>query len=156
MYLQKVISRKTFFFSFLLASWRSMTKISGSKSGSESGFISQRHGSADLDPDPYQMLWIRNTAEGLQIPNPKLYPLNSDRILSGSGTATLVTNIVPVCHSNLFFVLYVPGQVSEGAYKWDDDLGTTLQYTSGFLTGSSNTLPASSQVAPVHFRLPHR
>ncbi len=33
---------------FLLAPWRSMTKITGS------GSISQRHGSADLDPDPYQ------------------------------------------------------------------------------------------------------
>ncbi len=39
MYLQKVISRKT---------WRSMTKIAGSGSGS----ISQRHGSED--PDPHQ------------------------------------------------------------------------------------------------------
>ncbi len=36
--------------SFLLASWRSMTKIAGSGSGS----ISQRHGSADPDPDPPQ------------------------------------------------------------------------------------------------------
>jgi hypothetical protein len=42
--------------SFLLASWRSMTKIAGS--WSESGSISQRHGSAD--PDPPQMSWIRN------------------------------------------------------------------------------------------------
>jgi hypothetical protein len=46
-YLQKVISRKTFFLIiFLLVSWMSMTKIAGS------GFISQRHGSADPDPDP--------------------------------------------------------------------------------------------------------
>ncbi len=37
---------------YLLASWRSMTKIAGSGSGSGSGSISQRHGSAD--PDPYQ------------------------------------------------------------------------------------------------------
>jgi hypothetical protein len=44
MYLQKVISRKF----FLLASWRSMTKIAQSWSWS----ISQMHGSAD--PDPYQ------------------------------------------------------------------------------------------------------
>ncbi len=36
--------------SFLLASWRSMTKIAGF--GSESGSINQRHGSADPDPDP--------------------------------------------------------------------------------------------------------
>ncbi len=42
-----LISRKTFFLiSFLLASWRSMTKIAGS------GSISQRRGSAD--PDPHQ------------------------------------------------------------------------------------------------------
>jgi hypothetical protein len=32
-----------------------MTKIAGS------GSISQRHGSADPDPDPPQMSWIRNT-----------------------------------------------------------------------------------------------
>jgi hypothetical protein len=38
--------------SFLLASWRSMMKITGSGSGSESGSISQRHGSPD--PDPHQ------------------------------------------------------------------------------------------------------
>jgi hypothetical protein len=42
----------------LLASCRSMTKISGSLSGS----ISQRHGSADPDPDPHQNVMIRNTA----------------------------------------------------------------------------------------------
>ncbi len=35
-----------------MASWRSMTKIAGS--GSESGSICQRHGSADLDPEPHQ------------------------------------------------------------------------------------------------------
>jgi hypothetical protein len=63
MYLQKVISRKTFLkkTSFLLA------KIAGS--GSESGSISQRHGSADQDLDPNQKchesgklkkgMWIR-------------------------------------------------------------------------------------------------
>jgi hypothetical protein len=32
-----------------------MTKIAGS------GSISERHGSADPDPDPHQMSWIRNT-----------------------------------------------------------------------------------------------
>ena len=36
------------------------------------------------------------------------------------------------------FVLSV-GQVSEGAYKWDEDLGTSLQYTSGFLTGHNQS-----------------
>ncbi len=36
---------------FLLASWRSMTKIAA---GSKSGSISQRHGSAYPDPDPHQ------------------------------------------------------------------------------------------------------
>ncbi len=50
--------------SFLLASWRSMTKIAGSGSGSESGSIGQRHGSADPDPpqivmDP-QHWWQEN------------------------------------------------------------------------------------------------
>ncbi len=50
MYLQKVpTSRKNCVKTrFLLASWRSMTKIAGSRS------ISQRHGSADPDPDPHQ------------------------------------------------------------------------------------------------------
>ncbi len=33
---------------------RSMTKIAGSGSASRSGSISQRHGSADSDPDPHQ------------------------------------------------------------------------------------------------------
>ncbi len=36
----------------MLASWMSMTKIAGS--GSESGSISLKHGSADPDPDPYK------------------------------------------------------------------------------------------------------
>ncbi len=45
-YKQKKLCEKT---SFLLASWRSMTKIAGS-GGSESGSISQRHGSPDPDP----------------------------------------------------------------------------------------------------------
>ncbi len=53
MYLQQVISRKTFLnklVPILLASWRSMKKIAISGSGS----IGQRHGSADPDPDPHQ------------------------------------------------------------------------------------------------------
>ncbi len=41
--------QKNFFFiRFLLVSWRSMTKIIGS------GSVSQRHGSADPDPDQHQ------------------------------------------------------------------------------------------------------
>jgi hypothetical protein len=51
MYLQEVNSKKNFYISFLLASWEG-TKIAGS--GSASGSIRQRHGSADLDPDPPQ------------------------------------------------------------------------------------------------------
>jgi hypothetical protein len=51
LYLQKVISRKNCL-GFLLASWRSTTKIAGSGSEFGSGSISQRHGSAD--PDPHQ------------------------------------------------------------------------------------------------------
>ncbi len=39
---------------FLLASWRSRTKIEGSRSKSGSGSISQRHGSVDPDPDAHQ------------------------------------------------------------------------------------------------------
>ncbi len=60
MYLQKVITEKLFFKlprSFLLASWRSMTKIAGS--GSESGFISQRH----RIQIHTKMSWIRNTGK---------------------------------------------------------------------------------------------
>jgi hypothetical protein len=51
MYLQKVISKKN---NLLLTSWRLLAKIAGSasRSGSESGSISQSYGSAD--PDPYQ------------------------------------------------------------------------------------------------------
>ncbi len=45
MYLQKVISKKN-----LLASWRALTKIAGSASGS--GSMSQMYGSPD--PNPYQ------------------------------------------------------------------------------------------------------
>ncbi len=43
-------NKRKFFYSILLASWKLMKKITGS--GSRSGSISQRHGSAD--PDPYQ------------------------------------------------------------------------------------------------------
>jgi hypothetical protein len=46
---QKKLCKKI---NFLLASWRSMTKTAGS--GSESGSISQTHGSADPDPDQPQ------------------------------------------------------------------------------------------------------
>ncbi len=42
--------QKSFFVCYLLASWRSMTKIAGSGSGS----ISQMHGSSD--PDPHQIV----------------------------------------------------------------------------------------------------
>jgi len=42
--------------------------------------------------------------------------------------ATLLTAALTV-------IGFIIGQVSEGAYKWDEDLGSTLQYTSGFLTG---------------------
>ncbi len=45
-YLQKSNKQKTW------TSWRSLTKIAGAASGSGSGSISQRYGSAD--PDPYQ------------------------------------------------------------------------------------------------------
>ncbi len=47
MYLQKVICRNTF---FKLVFVRILKKIAGSGSG----FICQRHGFADPDPDPYQ------------------------------------------------------------------------------------------------------
>jgi hypothetical protein len=73
MYLQKVISRRTLKkIILLLASWRSMTKISGSGSESGSRSVSHRHGSADPDPDtdpdmdPHQIVmypqhWFRHT-----------------------------------------------------------------------------------------------
>ncbi len=50
--LSKSNKQKNFFYSFLLASWRSMRKTAGS--GSASGSISQRYGSADTDPDSHQ------------------------------------------------------------------------------------------------------
>ncbi len=59
MYLQKVMSRKTFFLNYrsiLLPSWGSVTKIAGSGL-----FIIQRHVFADLDPDPYQNVMDRYT-----------------------------------------------------------------------------------------------
>ncbi len=61
MYLQKVrvISEKLRNFFLLLKPWRSLTKITGS--GSASGTISQRYGSADPHPDRTKISWIRNT-----------------------------------------------------------------------------------------------
>jgi hypothetical protein len=58
-YLQKLISKKTFFklvFCWHLGKVNDEIAGSGSASGSESGSgsISQRHGSADPDPDPDQ------------------------------------------------------------------------------------------------------
>jgi hypothetical protein len=53
MYLQKVISRKTFAFKLVFVGVLKVSdEIAGS--GSESGTISQRHGSADPDPSPHQ------------------------------------------------------------------------------------------------------
>ncbi len=67
MSLQTVKSRKNFLKnSFLLASWKSLTKITGS------GSISQRHGSAnpDPDPDPHQNVIDpqRNTRSRILVP----------------------------------------------------------------------------------------
>merc|ERR1719291_320779 len=42
--------------------------------------------------------------------------------------ATLLTAALTV-------IGFIIGQVAEGAYKWDEELGETLQYTSGFMTG---------------------
>ncbi len=48
--------------SFLLASWRSMMKIEGSASGSESGSIIQRHGIRGSRSGSHTtMSWIRNS-----------------------------------------------------------------------------------------------
>ncbi len=61
----KRISEKHFLMCFLLASWRSMTKIAGSRSesGSESGSrsITQRHGSASTPkcPGSGTLVWRR-------------------------------------------------------------------------------------------------
>jgi hypothetical protein len=55
MYLQKVICIITFLLKLVFCcclEGLSMIKIAGS--GSDSGSISQRHGSADPDPDPHQ------------------------------------------------------------------------------------------------------
>ena len=59
--------------SFLLASWRSMTKIAGSGSGSGFGSrsISQRHGSAD--PDPPQNVMDPQHCLLLMDPDPSIF-----------------------------------------------------------------------------------
>ena len=44
----------------------------------------------------------------------------------------MLTTLVAAALTVIGFII---GQVSEGAYKWDEDLGSTLEYTSGFLTG---------------------
>jgi hypothetical protein len=58
MYLQKVMSRNTIKRKFFVGILKPMTKIAGF------GSISQRHGSADPDPDPLQNVMDpeRNTA----------------------------------------------------------------------------------------------
>jgi hypothetical protein len=50
--------------------------------------------------------------------------------------ATLITAALTV-------IGFIIGQVSEGQYKWDEDI--SLEYTSGFMTGriSSNRLKSS-------------
>jgi hypothetical protein len=57
-YLQKVISRKTFFITFLLVPWRFMTRIAGS--GSESGSTPKCHISAtlvEIQEDGRRLTW---------------------------------------------------------------------------------------------------
>jgi hypothetical protein len=62
MYLQKVISRKAFFYKLVFC-WH--VEVNDEIPGSGSGFMSQWHGFADPDPDPdphlKKMSWIRNT-----------------------------------------------------------------------------------------------
>ncbi len=72
--------------SFLLASWRSMTKIAGAGSGS----ISQRHESADPDPEPDPDPWVTGT-------NP--------RILIRSRTRTKMSRIRNIIKIPVFLVL---------------------------------------------------
>merc|ERR1719195_1514955 len=43
--------------------------------------------------------------------------------------------LATVLTAALTVIGFIIGQVAEGAYKWDEDLGETLQYTSGFMTG---------------------
>ena len=43
--------------------------------------------------------------------------------------------LATVLTAALTVIGFIIGQVAEGAYKWDEDLGDTLQYTSGFMTG---------------------
>jgi hypothetical protein len=62
MYLQKVISKKTLKKIILVAILKVIDEIAGSGAGFGSESLSQRYGSANLDPDPYQfMSRIRNT-----------------------------------------------------------------------------------------------
>ncbi len=61
-------NQKNFFYiSFLLRSWRSMTKIAGSRSASASGYISWCHGSAD--PDPHQNVMDPEHCTSIFIPD---------------------------------------------------------------------------------------
>ena len=43
--------------------------------------------------------------------------------------------LATVLTAALTVIGFIIGQVAEGAYKWDEELGTTLEYTSGFMTG---------------------
>ena len=43
--------------------------------------------------------------------------------------------LATVLTAALTVIGFIIGQVAEGAYKWDEELGETLQYTSGFMTG---------------------
>ena len=43
--------------------------------------------------------------------------------------------LATVLTAALTVIGFIMGQVAEGAYKWDEDLGDSLQYTSGFMTG---------------------
>ncbi len=72
MYLQKVISRKTFLNCFFVGVLKVNNENRGS--GSESGSISQRHGYAD--PDPHQKVmdpehWLARTDQENITPDPQ-------------------------------------------------------------------------------------
>jgi hypothetical protein len=61
-----------------------MTKIVGS--GSATGSISQRHGSADPNPDPHQNVMDRNTGFSSPATSPVKACLNSTRVQNEQGT----------------------------------------------------------------------
>ncbi len=108
MYPQKVISRKTFLSSFLLASWRPVTKMAGS--GSASGSISQMHGSTHPDdPDPHQNVmdpehWCAD--RNISDPGSAIIWLSGIQVQQQRHWLKLVDNLIPNFFKVILFCRY--------------------------------------------------